>query len=266
MHKKLVATAAVFLLVVPTLTCSVFKPNSSSKWHLTLEIDPSVSNRENLVPETVEILRNRLNGFGLTGASVEVSGKPETGRIRVNLPDVKDPERIKHFISSQGLLQLVHIVSEPSPTPFRNYATREEAQAALNGTDSKSARVLPYRAPANGNAVRWVIVDSPSIIEGKDLRSAIATPTRVGDEYEVTFSLKPAAAAKFGIWTAANINEYMGVVLNNEVQSIAFIKAQIFDRGIIEGHFKKETAEDLAQILTAGPLPAPVKLVEEGVN
>jgi preprotein translocase subunit SecD len=88
----------------------------------------------------------------------------------------------------------------------------------------------------------------------------------VGQDYEINFTLKPEAAEKFGAWTAANINQYLGVVFNDEVKSIAYIKSQIFDTGQIEGHYTKESAEDLAQILVSGPLPAAVKIVEEGQN
>jgi preprotein translocase subunit SecD len=56
------------------------------------------------------------------------------------------------------------------------------------------------------------------------------------------------------------------VLLNNEVKSIAFIKSQIFDTGMINGNFTKQAAEDLAYVLTSGPLPAPVKIIEEGNN
>jgi hypothetical protein len=78
--------------------------------------------------------------------------------------------------------------------------------------------------------------------------------------------LKKAGAAKFGSWTAANINQYIGVVLNDEVKSIAFIKSQIFDEGEISGRFTKYSAEDLALVLRAGALPAPVRLIEEKVD
>jgi len=265
MYKKRVATMAVLLLILPAVTCSPFRRNPSYKWHLTLEIDPSVSNREKLVPKTVEVLQKRLDQFGLAGARVEVLGEPKTGRIRVNLPDVKDPERIKGLVSSQGLLQLVHIVSDPSPAPIQTYSAKDQAQASL----AADQMLLPYSELVSspegvGNSERWVIAKVPPIIDGKDLRDAQAVSFE--DVNQVTFSLSLPAATKFGIWTAANINEYIGVVLNNKVHSIAFIKSQIFDSGVIEGHFTKEAAEDLAQILRSGPLPAPVKIVEEGGN
>ncbi|HLE63119.1 MAG TPA: protein translocase subunit SecD, partial [Pyrinomonadaceae bacterium] len=72
-----------------------------------------------------------------------------------------------------------------------------------------------------------------------------------------------AGADKFGKWTGANINEYMGVVLNGEVKSIAYIKSQIFDTGEISGRFTKQSAEDLALTLRSGALPAPIEYQEE---
>jgi len=114
--------------------------------------------------------------------------------------------------------------------------------------------------------VKWVVIDSTPIIEGRDLRTAAAVPDYGGKDYQITFTLKPDAATKFGAWTAANINQYIGVVLNDEVKSIVFIRSQIFDTGQINGQFTKEMAEDLAQILMSGPLPAAIKIVEEGRN
>jgi preprotein translocase subunit SecD len=55
----------------------------------------------------------------------------------------------------------------------------------------------------------------------------------------------------------------MGVVLNDEVKSAAYIKSQIFDSGEISGRFTKETAEDLALTLKSGALPAAIEYLEE---
>jgi preprotein translocase subunit SecD len=75
--------------------------------------------------------------------------------------------------------------------------------------------------------------------------------------------LNKSGADKFGAWTAANINEYIAVVLNDEVKSIAYIKSQITDQGEISGRFTKQSAEDLALVLRTGALPAEVKLTSE---
>ena len=55
----------------------------------------------------------------------------------------------------------------------------------------------------------------------------------------------------------------MGVVLNDEVQSIAYIKSQINDSGQIAGRFTKQSADDLALTLRSGALPAPIEYLEE---
>jgi preprotein translocase subunit SecD len=102
------------------------------------------------------------------------------------------------------------------------------------------------------------------VVDGSELRSAAATQSRAGsDDYQISFALKPAGADKFGAWTGANINEYMGVVLNDEVKSIAYIKSQISDSGEISGKFTKQSAEDLALTLRSGALPAPIEYQEE---
>ncbi len=83
------------------------------------------------------------------------------------------------------------------------------------------------------------------------------------EDYQIAFALKPGGAQKFGAWTGANINEYMGVVLNDEVKSIAYIKSQISDQGEISGRFTKQSADDLALTLRSGALPAPIEYQEE---
>ncbi len=60
-----------------------------------------------------------------------------------------------------------------------------------------------------------------------ELRNATAVQASGGvNDYQISFALKPSGADKFGKWTGANINEYMGVVLNDEVKSIAYIKSR----------------------------------------
>ena len=126
-------------------------------------------------------------------------------------------------------------------------------------TDEKNAD------PNQPRPKQWVVVETPAIIDGSELRNASAVPSQGGgaDDYEINFSLKRAGADKFGAWTGAHINEYMGVVLNGEVKSIAFIKSQIYDSGQITGRFSKQSAEDLALTLRSGALPAAIEYLEE---
>jgi protein-export membrane protein SecD len=267
MQNKLIAPIAIVLLIMPLLGCGSLRPAASYKWHLVLEVDPSVPNREAATSETVEVLNNRLEHLGVIGARVSVVGAPKDGRIRIDLPTVANPERFKNLIATRGSLQLVHVVSDPSPAPCQTYKTEAEAKSAIKpGQDRRVLRYTVSPLPSADDVGRWVVVEHPPIVDGRDVRNASPVPVRGDDTYEIHFTLKPEAAKKFGAWTAANINQYLGVVFNDEVQSIAFIKSQIFDTGMIQGNYTKESAEDLAKVLMSGPLPAPVKIVEEGEN
>jgi protein-export membrane protein SecD len=230
-------------------------------------LDPSAPNREAATVETVEVLDKRLNYLGLSDFKVALLGAAKEGRVRVDLPTVADRERFKNFIATRGSLQLVHVVSDPSPAPVQTYKTEAEARSTFKAVQNR--KVLPYAdppMPSTDNEVRWVVVESPAIVGGRDIRTASAVPDPVGDSYQIMFTLRPEAAEKFGAWTAANIRQYLGVVLNDEVKSIAFIQSQIFDTGEINGKFTKQFAEDLAHVLVSGPLPAAVKIVEESEN
>jgi preprotein translocase subunit SecD len=96
------------------------------------------------------------------------------------------------------------------------------------------------------------------------MREASARPTSTGgSNYEIDFSLTPGGATRFAEVTGKHVNDFLAIVLNNEVKSIARINQQIHDRGQISGSFTKRQAEDLALILRSGALPAKAVYVEE---
>jgi len=246
------------------------------KWHLTLDLDPTVPNRDAAVGQTVKVLETRLNAYGVSNFQVTPQSN---GRLMLDLSNERDPERLKSFITMGGKLDLTHVISPPSPSPVQSYATKEEAISSLNsgGTVPANRRVLPYAErdetddPPGGAAdipglYKWVVVEWPAIVDGSDLRTASAVPGISGRDYEIQFSLKKVGAEKFGAWTGANIDQYLGVVLNDKVRSIAYIKSQISDSGVISGRFTKESAEDLALVLKSGALPASLKIVDEKVD
>jgi preprotein translocase subunit SecD len=227
--------------------------------------------------QAYRIIDSRINAIGVAEPTLQRRGGQNSHEILLQMPGISDPEHVKQLLAGESHLELVHIISPPSPQPAQSYLTKEEALASLNsgGNVPANRRVLPYREredlstttpdqSANApKSQKWAVVESPAIIDGIDLRTASAVQTTGSDKYQITFSLKKNGADKFGAWTGANINEYMGVVLNNEVKSIAYIKSQIFDTGEISGNFTKEQADDLALTLRSGALPAPIEYSEE---
>ncbi len=226
--------------------------------------------------QALKIIDSRINAIGVAEPTLQRRGGQNSHEILLQMPGISDPEHVKQLLAGQSHLELVHVIGPPNPNPSQTYFSKEEATASLNsnGNIPANRRVLPYteRAdlttpdanPSAPKPQKWVVVESPAIIDGIDLRTAQAIPERAGgDKYQITFSLKKNGAEKFGTWTGANINEYMGVVLNDEVKSIAFIKSQIFDQGEITGNFTKEQGDDLALTLRSGALPAPIEYSEE---
>jgi preprotein translocase subunit SecD len=241
-------------------------------WSMTSAAERTLA--DNATTQALNIIDTRINALGVTEPTLQTHGAQTSHQILLQMPGVQDPERVKAVLQGESRLELVHVISPPSPQPAQTYGSEQEAIASLNsaGTVPPNRKVIPYQerneVAADKNQPKpkqWVVIEVPAIIDGSELRNATASQSQGGraDDFEIDFSLKKAGADKFGAWTGSHINEYMGVVLNGEVKSIAFIKSQIYDRGQISGRFTKQTAEDLALTLRSGALPAPIEYLEE---
>ena len=253
---------------------SISTSGNTITWTLTATAQRNLA--EQATDQADRIIRSRLDAVGVAEPLVQRHGSHSSHQILVQMPGIQDPERVKQLLKAESKLELVHVVSPPSPSPVQTFNSEEEAKASLGGTVPANRKILPYSerneptaagentADQSQKQKKWVIVEYPPVVDGSELRNASATQSRAGaDDYQIAFALKPAGAEKFGAWTGSHINEYMGVVLNDEVKSIAYIKSQIFDQGEISGRFTKQSAEDLALTLRSGALPAPIEYQEE---
>lgn len=244
---------------------------SSVSWSL-----PSTAQtilKQQAVEQAMKIVESRIDQFGVAEPTLQRHGSDASAQILLQMPGMDDPERIKKILNAESKLTLMKVLGGPSPSPFQRFPTKEAAVQSLGGAIPANRQVMPYseRQPATGTTTpeaeppkEWVIVEYPPVIDGSELRTASAV-SRTGNEsdYQINFALKPSGAQKFGDWTGRNINNYMGVVLNDEVKSIAYIKSQIFDSGEISGSFLKKDADDLALTLRSGALPAEMAYIEE---
>lgn len=230
------------------------------------------------VDQVLKIIEGRINTFGVKEPTLQRVGAADAGQILLQMPGVEDPERVKSLIGSQSKLEMVKVVSPPSPQAMQTFPTREAALQSIGGKETDARRVLPYaeredapnanQNPAQKPPARWVVVEYPAIVDGGELRDASAIPqSQGGTTYQIGFAFKPNGARIFGDWTGKNIGNYMAVVLDDgtkaEVKSAAYIKSQIFDQGQIDGRFTKESANDLVLTLKSGALPARVEYQEE---
>ena len=251
---------------------SVTKSGGTITWELTPTLQRALA--EQATEQALKIIQSRLEGVGVVEPLVQRHGAQSSHQILVQMPGIQDPERVKQLLKADSNLLMVHVVSPPSPSSVQTFNTKEEAIQFLGGQVPPNRRVFPYserNEPTTAGATpeapkekKWVVVEWPPVVEGSELRNASATQMRGGvEDYQISFSFKPSGAEKFGAWTGANINQYMGVLLNDEVKSIAYIKSQIFDQGEISGKFTRQSAEDLALTLRSGALPAKIEYQEE---
>ncbi|MCY7346446.1 MAG: protein translocase subunit SecD [Pyrinomonadaceae bacterium] len=229
--------------------------------------------KDQAVTQAEKIIESRINAFGVKEPTFQRHGSSDSGQLLLQMPGVEDPERVKKLIGDDATLALMKIVSPPNPSPVQTYPSEESARQSLGGTIPANRKILVYAdrdvpqnpsLPADQQPKQYVVVESPAVVDGSELRdaSAISQPGNDSD-FQISFSFKPNGAQKFGDWTGKNIGNYMAVVLNDQVKSAAYIKSQIFDRGEISGRFSKSTAEDLALTLKSGALPAKIEYQEE---
>ena len=243
-------------------------------WELTTAAKRTLS--EQAVDQAYRIIESRINAVGVAEPTLQKHGAQGSNQILLQMPGIQDPERVKKLLGSESRLELVHVVSPPNPSPAQTYATEAEARQSLGGVVPSNRRIVPYAerdepTTASGQTAdqteqpkRWAVIESPAVVDGSELRSAQAVSrSGSGNDYQIAFNLKPGGAEKFGRWTAANVGQYMGVLLNDEIKSIAYIKSQISDSGEISGSFTKQSADDLALTLRSGALPAKLVYQEE---
>jgi preprotein translocase subunit SecD len=244
-------------------------------WELSDRAKTELGNRA--TEDALKIIDTRINALGVTEPTLQAHGSTNSHQILLQMPGIDDPERIKELLKSESRLELMKVVGPGNPSPIQTYPTEEAARASLGGTVPPNRLVLPYDdrdEPAEAGAApkpagqpsAWVVVESPAVVDGSELRSADAAsnnPAGGDDAYQINFTLKPSGAQKFGSWTAANIGAYMAVVLNGRVKSAPYIKQQITDTGQISGNFTKDSANDLALTLRSGALPAKIVYLEE---
>ncbi len=241
-------------------------------WTLPSNIQTVLKNQA--VEQAMKIIDSRINAFGVKEPTLQRHGAESSGQILLQMPGVDDPERIKEILKADSNLRLMKVVSPPQPAPVTTYPTEQAALQSIGGSEGPNRKVFEYverdaqadpAAPAGTPpAKQYVVVEYPAVVDGSELRDAQAVQqTANSRDYQVSFSLKPAGAGVFGEWTGKNINNYMGVLLGNQIRSIAYIRERISDSGQISGRFKKEDADDLALTLRSGALPAKVEYQEE---
>jgi preprotein translocase subunit SecD len=218
---------------------------------LTLYAKEVMRTQELAVRQSLETIRNRVDQFGVAEPHIVPEGDR---RIVVQLPGIKDPQRAINLIGKTALLELkaVDIKLNPVEVDQKKVELPAELQLLyLREIDDK--RQVIGKQP--------IVVEKKAVITGASLTSAEVRPDDQGG-WLVAFSLDGQGAREFGEFTGNNIGRQLAIVLDDTVYSAPVIRSKIGEgRGQIEGNFTAETARDLAIVLRAGALPAPVNII-----
>ena len=199
------------------------------------------------VGQSLEIVRRRIDELGTREASVQRQGE---NRIVVQVPGESSPESIKRLLGQTAKLTF-HLVDLETPV--------SEAKA---GRIPPGSMLLPGDEPgANGQPVEYV-VQRQVVVGGENLVDA--QPTMQTNQPVVSFKFDSTGARKFGQATQQNVGKLLAIVLDNKVISAPRVNEPILGgSGIISGNFTFQSATELAVLLRAGALPAPLDVVEE---
>ncbi len=219
--------------------------------HLLLRVDTSKLTSEQLrydvAGQALEVIRNRIDQFGVREPVIQREG---ADRIIIQLPGITDRERAKALIGRTALLEFKLVSSDPSLT--------EKAE---------KGNVPPGYDWLEGEHGEHLLLEHEGTLTGAILAGARAMPDPQGlGGYAIEFEMTRDGSRQFGRLTGDNINRRLAIVLDGKVQSAPVIKSQISDRGTITSDpagFPAKEAEDLAIVLRAGALPAPLVLEEE---
>jgi preprotein translocase subunit SecD len=224
----------------------------------TLFLDLSYSDREvanlkdNGVNQALETIRNRVDQFGVTEPVITKQGD---NNIAVQLPGVKDPQRALDLIGKTAQLE------------FKLVDEDNNSKAGIGPVpDGDELLSMKSRNPDTGvTTTTPILVKKQTLLTGEMLTDA---KVRIGgsdanrNEPYVALEFSGEGARIFDKVTGENVNKRIAIVLDNTVYSAPVVRERISGgRASISGSFSADEAKDLAIVLRAGALPAPVTVI-----
>ncbi len=234
---------------------------------LALKSDEAERIKKAAVGQALETVRNRIDQFGVAEPLIQQQGLRQ---IVVQLPGVKDPGRAKALIKNTALLEFKlldedHKVARELPS--RVPAGKEEDVLREFGPQIPAEDEILFERNIEKDTGR--VTKMPFLIKKRAvLTGDVLTDARVAiGEFQnayVSINFDSTGAKLFERITAENVKKRMAIILDNTVYSAPVIQERIGGgRAQITGSFTTEEANDLAIVLRAGALPAPVKIIQD---
>jgi preprotein translocase subunit SecD len=236
--------------------------------HFLMELDvPKLDVKEKLpdaMARAIEIIRNRIDQYGVAEPLIAKQGDRW---VVVQLPGITNPEQAKALLGKTALLEFKMV--DDSDSARKVYDVLAANAEPPYDKDGKLRADLAKVMPKGDEVVadregRYFVLRSSSALTGASLIDArVDTMSGMGFP-NVNFKLNAQGARTFDALTAANIGKNLAIILDNIVYTAPTIKSRISGgSGQIEGQFSMDEARNLAIVLRAGALPAPVNVIEE---
>lgn len=216
--------------------------------------------------QALETIRNRVDEFGVAEPLIQKMGD---NQILVQLPGIDEPERALELIGKTALLEF-KLVNESSPL-LRDFPGRiddDKIETFLNDFKDRLDADHEILFERNVNAETGEVTKNPYLIKktaalgGDVLADARVSIGEFNAPY-VSITFDSEGAALFEKITQENVQRRLAIVLDGNIYSSPRIQEKISGgRAQISGTFTHQEASDLAIILRAGSLPAPVKILQ----
>ncbi|MGY3615400.1 protein translocase subunit SecD [Bradyrhizobium sp. USDA 10063] len=197
------------------------------------------------IEQSIQIVERRVNQLGTVEPVIQRQG---TDRILVQVPGLQDPTRLKELLGKTAKMEFRMVDSSVSPDQAQQGRVPPDSEVLMSASTPK----VPY------------VIKKQVLVSGGDLTDAQPGFDQRTGEPIVSFRFNTSGARKFAQATTENVGQPFAIVLDNEVISAPVIREPITGgQGQISGNFTVQSANDLAILLRAGALPAPLTVIEE---
>ncbi len=214
---------------------------------IRLTVTPAAINERirQTIDQSIQIVERRVNQLGTVEPVIQRQG---TDRILVQVPGLQDPTRLKELLGKTAKMEFRMVDTTVSPDQAEHGGLPPDSELLMSASSPK----IPY------------VVKKQVLVSGGELSDAQPGFDQRTGEPVVNFKFNSAGSRKFAQATAENVGQPFAIVLDNEVISAPVIREPIpGGQGQISGNFTVQSANDLAVLLRAGALPAPLTPIEE---
>ncbi|BHH81755.1 protein translocase subunit SecD [Desulforhopalus sp. 52FAK] len=231
--------------------------------------------KTNAVEQSLEILRNRIDQFGVAEPVIIRQGADE---IVIQLPGVKDPKRALKLLGDTAQLEFKVVADATGLNlPAIVNTAKNNKQWQDGESMTKLNRAIAGQLPENTSLYFEKEIDKqtmqerliPLLLENKVLMTGDMVKdaqVRIGGNFNepyVSLDMTSRGGKVFAHITEQNVGKRMAIVLDEVVRSAPVIRERILGGSAqISGSFTHEDAADLAIVLRVGALPAPVDIIQ----